>query len=393
MSFQPNLADRISYLPPYLFAEIDRFKTAAKKRGMNLIDLSIGDPDSSTPTAIVEELCEQAGNPKNQKYPSYQGLLKFREAASTWCYKRFGLNLDPEKEVLGLIGSKEGIGHIPFAFVNPSDYVLIPDPGYPVYYSSTILVGGNPYLLPLLKENNFLPDLSKIDQNVLKKAKLLFLNYPNNPTAAVASRDFFKEVVSFAHNHNLIVCHDAAYSEIYFDEDKPTSFLEIDGAKEIGIEFHSLSKTYNMTGWRIGFAVGNANLIAGLGKVKTNLDSGIFEPIQYAGIKALTGDQASIAKLNVIYKERRDVVVVGLKKLGLEVEQPKATFYVWSRLPKKWDSSIEFTKCLLNETGIVVTPGVGFGKSGEGYFRIALTLPKERLEEVVAIIDNYLGKI
>lgn len=386
-NFEIELAERIKGLPKYLFAKIDEMKKEAMAKGIDIIDLGVGDPDLPTFEPIVKKLKEAVDNPENHRYPSYIGLLQFRQAVAGWYNKRFNVSLDPQSEVLSLIGSKEGIGHIHLAFINPGDIVLVPDPGYPVYKAGTVLAGGTPYLMPLLKENGFLPDLSSIPKDILDKAKLMFINYPNNPTAAVADREFFTEVIKFARENNIIICHDTAYSEMAYDGYKPLSFLEIEGAKEVGIEFHSLSKTYNMTGWRIGFAVGNKKILAGLGTIKTNLDSGIFQAIQYAGIEALTGPQDNVAKMNKIYQERRDVLVNGLKEIGLQVDFPKATFYVWITVPKKYNSA-DFTALLLEKAGVLSTPGNGFGEYGEGYVRMALTVDKKRLKEAVERIKK-----
>ena len=322
-------AKRVKDLPPYLFAIIDRMKEKALAKGVDLIDLSIGDPDMPTPKHIIERMRKAVKNPAHHQYPSYIGMLSFRQAVADWYKKRFNVSLNPGTEVLSLIGSKEGIGHMPLAFINPGDYVLAPSPGYPVYPVAALFAGGKSHEMPLLEKNNYLPDLGAIPKGVLKKAKLMFINYPNNPTAACAGRAFYKELINFAAENNIIICHDAAYSEIYYDNEKPLSFLQIPGAKNVGIEFHSLSKTYNMAGWRIGFAVGNKDAIAGLGKIKTNFDSGIFQAIQEAGIEALnTGDRV-LGKIRDTYQERRDALCEGLKKLGLEVNKPKATFYLW----------------------------------------------------------------
>jgi LL-diaminopimelate aminotransferase len=375
-------AKRIEQIPPYLFAEIDKKKEEMRQKGMDLIDLGIGDPDIPTPQPIIEQLKKSSENPKNHRYPSYEGMIEFRTAAAQWFEKRFGVKLDPKTEVLALIGSKEGIAHIPLAFVNPGDYVLVPSPGYPVYRVSTLFAGGLPYFLPLRKENNFLPNLSKIPEEVAKKAKLLFINYPNNPTSAIAERPFFEEAVAFAHRYQIIVCHDAAYSEVAFDGYRPLSFFEIEGAKEIGIEFHSLSKTFNMTGWRIGFAVGCPEIISVLGRVKTNIDSGIFQAIQEAGIVALNHFDTPIPEIIQIYEKRRDVMVKGLREIGLEVEWPKATFYLWIQVPRGYTST-QFATLLLEQGGIVATPGNGFGEAGEGYIRMALTVEETRLREAI----------
>jgi LL-diaminopimelate aminotransferase len=375
-----RLAQRIAKLPPYLFAEIDRAKKAAIARGVDIIDLGVGDPDTPTFPHIVEKLQQAAENPAYHRYPSYEGLMAFRVAVARWYKNRFTVELDPETEVVSLIGSKEGIAHVSLAFVDPGDVTLVPSPGYPVYNVGTLFAGGTPQFIPLTQENGFLPDLDAIPAEVAQRAKLLFLNYPNNPTAAVANLAFFDEVVRFARRHNVIVCHDAAYTEIYYDQRKPVSFLQAEGAKEVGIEFHSLSKTYNMTGWRIGFAVGNREVIGGLGKIKTNVDSGLFEAIQIAGVEALESDQSAQAALREIYQGRRDALVGGLRDAGLQVEPPGATFYMWFPVPKP-HTSAEFAKLLLEQAGIVATPGNGFGDGGEGYLRLTLCLPEERLRE------------
>lgn len=376
-----RLAQRIAQLPPYLFAEIDRAKKEVRARGVDLIDLGIGDPDTPTFPHIVRKMQEAAENPAYHRYPSYEGLPAFRQSVARWYRSRFGVALDPDTEVVSLIGSKEGIAHISLAFTDPGDVNLVPSPGYPVYNIGTLFAGGTPYFLPLTRESGFLPDLDAIPNDVAKRAKLLFLNYPNNPTAAVAGREFYERVVAFARRHNVIVCHDAAYSEIYFGG-PPMSFLEVDGAKDVGIEFHSLSKTYNMTGWRIGFAVGNAGVIGGLGKIKTNVDSGLFEAIQIAGIEALEGDQAPQAALREMYRARRDVLIGGLRSAGFDVVAPEATFYVWIPVPAPHTSSA-FAKLLLEKVGVVATPGNGFGEAGEGYVRMTLCLPEGRLQEAV----------
>jgi LL-diaminopimelate aminotransferase len=377
-----EVAERLRRLPPYLFAEIDRQKREVRARGVDLVDLGIGDPDLPTPPHIIEALARAAREPKNHRYPDYEGLLAFREAAAGWYRARFGVALEPQTEVLTLIGSKEGTAHAPLAFVNPGEVVLVPDPGYPVYAAGTWFAGGEPYFLPLRAERQFLPDLEAIPADVLRRARMLYLNYPNNPTAAGATLEFFGEVVRFADRHGLIVCHDAMYSELHFDGYQPPSFLQVDGAKEVGVEFHSCSKTYSMTGWRIGFVVGNPAVLSGLGRVKTNVDSGVFQAVQEAGIAALTGPQDAVERVRAVYQERRDVVVSGLRRLGLPVTPPKATFFVWAPVPDGSDSR-KWASRLLQECGVVVTPGVGFGPSGEGYYRIALTVDKARIAEAV----------
>jgi LL-diaminopimelate aminotransferase len=375
-------AKRIEQIPPYLFAEIDRKKEEMRKKGMDLIDLGIGDPDLPTPQPIIERLKKASEDPRNHHYPSYEGMIQFRQAAANWFERRFGITFDPKTEVLTLIGSKEGIAHIPLAFVNPGDYVLVPSPGYPVYRVATLLAGGTPYFLPLLKENGFLPKLSEIPKEVAERSKLLFINYPNNPTSAIAERPFFEEVVAFARRHGIIVCHDAAYSELAFDGYRPLSFFEVEGAKEVGIEFHSLSKTFNMTGWRIGFAVGNPEIVSGLGRVKTNIDSGLFQAIQEAGIEALHNFDTPIPNIIRIYEGRRDVMVKGLREMGLEVDLPRATFYLWIRVPRGYTSA-QFATLLIEQAGIVATPGNGFGEAGEGYIRMTLTVDESRLQEAI----------
>ncbi len=384
-----EFADRVRNLPPYLFAAIDKMKQEALSRGVDLIDLSIGDPDIPTPEHIVNAMKSAVENPLHHRYPSYEGMFSFRDAVANWYRIRFGVTLDPHKEVLSLIGSKEGIGHIPLAFVNPGDVVLVPSPGYPVYPVGTLFAGGESYTMPLVEENDFLPDFSSIPGDVLKRARLMFLNYPNNPTSAVADRRFYEEAVGIAGKHNIIVCHDAAYSEIYYDGRRPMSFLEVDGAKEVGIEFHSLSKTYNMTGWRIGFAVGNSEVLAGLGKIKTNLDSGVFQAIQETAIVALGTEDGELSGIRNIYQTRRDALYEGLKKLGFDVIKPEATFYLWSKAPSGFDSS-RFIAHILDKTGVLATPGNGFGKPGEGYVRFALTVPVERIREAIERIRKAL---
>lgn len=380
-------ADRLKQLPPYLFMEIDRLKAEVQAKGVDIIDLGVGDPDLPTPDHILDRLTQAARDPRNHRYPSYSGMNDFRSSVASWYQRRFGVTLDPEKEVVTLIGSKEGIAHFPLAFLDPGDLALVSSPGYPVYHIGTLFAGGQSYFLPLLKENRFLPDLSKIPREVAGRSKILFINYPNNPTAAVADRSFFEEVVRFARENRIIVCHDAAYSEIAFDGFQPMSFLEVPGAKEVGIEFHSLSKTYNMTGWRIGFAVGNPQLIAGLSQIKSNIDSGAAQAIQWAGIEALEGPQDCLSEINGIYQRRRDLMVAGLQKIGLRVDPPRATFYLWIESPKGYTST-QTTVHLLEQTGIVTTPGNGFGDPGEGYFRISLTVPEERLHEAVERLNR-----
>ncbi|MDI6728856.1 MAG: LL-diaminopimelate aminotransferase [Thermodesulfovibrionales bacterium] len=384
-----ELADRVKNLPPYLFAAIDKMKQDALSRGVDVIDLSIGDPDIPTPQHIVDAMKKAVDKPAHHRYPSYEGMISYREAVANWYRQRFNVSLDPKTEVLSLIGSKEGIGHIPLAFVNPGDVVLVPSPGYPVYPVGTLFAGGESCIMPLKEENGFLPDFKAIPEDKLKRAKLMFLNYPNNPTAAVATEGFFKNAIELAVKYNIIICHDAAYSEVYYDNEKPMSFLNVEGAKDVGIEFHSLSKTYNMTGWRIGFAVGNRDVIFGLGKIKTNLDSGVFQAIQEASIVALQTDDSILSGIRNIYQERRDALYEGLKGLGIQINKPKATFYLWAKVPKGFDSTT-FVAHLLEKTGVLGTPGVGFGAPGEGYIRFALTQSVEKIKEAVERIRKSL---
>lgn len=384
-----ELASRVRNLPPYLFATIDELKQETLAKGVDLIDMSVGDPDIPTPSHIVEAMKHAITKPEHHRYPSYEGMLSFRQAVAEWYKKRFSVVLDPEKEVLSLIGSKEGIGHMPLAFVDPGDTVLVSSPGYPVYPIGTLFAGGESFTMPLQEENGFLPDLDAIPQKILMNTRLMFINYPNNPTAAVAPREFFEAVVRIAEKYNIIVCHDAAYSEIYFDDERPMSFLEVDGAVDVGIEFHSLSKTYNMTGWRIGFAVGNREVIAGLGKIKSNLDSGVFQAIQEASIIALGTDDRVLSGIRDIYRERRDILYDGLTSIGFGASRPKATFYLWAHTPRQYDSS-GFVTHLLENAGVLATPGNGFGDPGEGYVRFALTVPVERIKEAVERIKKIV---
>lgn len=375
-------AKRIQQLPPYLFAQIDKNIAKAKAAGVDVINFGIGDPDRPTPAHIIAELQKQAMNPATHRYPSYAGMSAYRQAVADWYQRRFNVALDPDREVVALIGSKEGIAHISLCFVDPGDTALVPDPGYPVYSTGVLLAGGKSYTMPLLESNGYLPDLASIPEEVAKQAKLMFLNYPNNPTGALADKEFFAEVVDFAKTYDIVVCHDGAYTEVAFDGEKPMSFLEVPGAKEVGIEFHTLSKTYNMTGWRIGWAAGNPDVIEVLGRVKSNIDSGVFQAVQYAGIEALTGPQDSISEMQKVYARRRDLVVDGLRQLGWTLEKPKATIYVWAKVPDGYTST-EFATMLLEKTGVVVTPGIGYGEYGDKYFRISLCMDEERIVEAL----------
>ncbi len=341
-----------------------------------------------TPPHIIDRLCQAAQDPANHRYPETEGLPELRQAIAGWYKKRFGVSLDANSEVLPLIGAKEGIAHIALCFIDPGDIALVPDPGYPVYSISTILAGGEPYYMPLLDENGFLPDLDAIPDDVLKKARLLWINYPNNPTGAVADLDFFNKVVEFARQHDLAICHDGPYSEVAFDGYQPVSFMEADGAKEVGVEFHSLSKSYNMTGWRVGMVVGNAEMIDALKRVKSNLDSGIPQAIQYAAIEALTGVQDCIQKHNAIYQRRRDLVIDMLNSLGLEAKPPKAGLYIWAKVPQGYTSA-DLATDLLEKVGVAVTPGVTYGKNGEGYIRLSLTISDAGLVKGLSRLSRW----
>ncbi len=381
-----NFARRIEKLPPYLFAEISRKIAEKRTQGVDVISFAIGDPDLTTPQHILESLREASRDPANHRYPETEGLPELREAIARWYERRFGVSLDPQREVLPLIGSKEGVGHISLCFIDPGDVALVPDPGYPVYAVGTMFAGGEAYYLPLTEENGFLPDLESVPADVLRKAKVLWLNYPNNPTGAVADLEFFERAAAFARRNGLAVLHDGPYSEVAFDGFRPPSFLQAEGAREAGIEFHSLSKSYNMTGWRIGMAVGNAETIDALMRVKSNLDSGVPQAIQRMAITALDGPQDCIEEHNRVYQRRRDRLVAALQGLGLRLTPPKASLYVWARVPDG-ETSTAYATRLLDEAAVVVTPGVSYGPSGEGYVRLSLTLPDDRLEEGVRRLE------
>lgn len=373
-----RLSKRVEGLPPYLFREITRKITEKRAKGEEVISFAIGDPDCPTPTHIINSLCQAAQNPANHQYPESDGLPELRRAIAGWYEKRFGVSLDADKEVLPLVGAKEGVVHAALCFIDPGDIALVPDPGYPPYAMGTILADGRPYYMPLTEENDFLPDLETIPSDVIKQAKLIWINYPNNPTGAVAELDFFNRVVKFARQYDLAVCHDGPYTEVAFDDYQPVSFIQAEGAMETGIEFHSLSKSYNMTGWRIGMVVGNADMIDALKRVKSNIDSGIPQAIQYAAIEALAGPQDSVREQNLRYQRRRDLVVDMLNDIGLETRRPKAGLYVWTKVPGNY-TSLEFANDLLEEVGVVVTPGIGYGQNGEGYIRISLTISDANL--------------
>ena len=385
-------AKRIREIPPYLFAGIERKIEEYKEKGVDIISFGIGDPDLPTPDFIIEKMAEEIKNPENHQYPSSVGMLSFRESVANWYKKRFQVELDPTSEVVSLIGSKEGIANISYCYIDPGDISLVPDPGYPVYGIGTSFAGGEPYYMPLKEENGFLPDLKAIPEEIAKKAKILWISYPNNPTGATSPLSFFEEVVDFAKKYDILVCHDNAYSEVCYDGYRPPSFLEVKGAKDVGIEFNSLSKPFNMTGWRIGFAVGNAEVIETLGRYKSNVDSGAFQAVQYAAMAGLDSDQSAVEANRAIYAKRRDVIVDAFNDLGWNLEAPKATFYIWAPVPKGYTSA-SFAEYVLDQAGIVVTPGSGYGPSGEGYFRISLTIPEERVREAAERLKKHLGKV
>ena len=379
----PKVSRRLEALPPYLFKELDRIRDEVKARGVDIIDLGVGDPDRPTPPPIVAALKKAADDPANHQYPLYSGTNAFRASVAGWYKRRYGLDLDPGTEICSLIGSKEGIAHFPLAFVDPGDVVLVPEPGYPVYNSGALFAGGVPHFLPLLEKNGFLPDYRSVGEEVLKKTKIIWVNYPNNPTGATAPLGFYAELVAWARQRDIIVASDAAYSEMTPDAEPHPSILQAPGALEVAVEFHSLSKTYNMTGWRLGWAAGNRDLVKGLGQVKNNVDSGVFQAVQAAGMAALDGDQEPVRAMGRLYRERREALVKGLAAAGLEAMPGTATFYVWVRLPEGLKSA-EFASRLLHEAGIVATPGNGFGPSGEGYARFALVQEVDRLNEAAA---------
>ena len=375
-------AQRLNLIPPYLFAEIDRKVQEKKRAGVDVISLGIGDPDLPTPRRIVSVLQEAAADPANHRYPSYFGLGELREAIANWYRERFNVALDSGSEILPTLGSKDGISHVPLALVDPGDMVLAPDPGYTVYVTGAVMAGAEPYIMPLRAENHWLPDLDVIPSSVAERARLMWLNYPNNPTAAVAEREFLERAVEFCRRHGIVLCHDAPYSEIAFDGYRPLSLLEIEGANEVGLEFHSLSKTYNMTGWRIGWVCGRADLVGLIGQLKTNIDSGIFQAVQWAAIEALNGGEAETFAACEVYARRHRLVAETLNSLGWSIKPPRATFYVWAPVPPGYDS-IGFAGHVLDQVGVNITPGVGFGAHGEGYFRLSVTAPDARLAEAM----------
>ncbi len=376
----PKAAIRVEKIPPYLFARIDKKKSEVRSRGVDLVDFGIGDPDVPTPAHIVKAMEEAIKRPENHRYPSYEGMPAFRKAAADWFHGRFGVKLDPDKEVVTLIGSKEGIAHLPWAYLQEGDVCLVPSPGYPVYKITTLMSGATPYIMPLTEEHDFEPVFDSIPDDVKRKAKICFLNYPNNPTGAHGSDKLYEQAIDLAAKHDVLVCHDAAYSEITYDGYKAKSILQFDKGKRYSVEFFSLSKTYCMTGWRIGFAVGNSDAIRNLGTLKTNIDSGVFQAVQEAGIEALTASQACVADVCERFAARRDMVVDGLASMGIKVRKPLGSLYIWARVPAGYKSA-DFAEMLIEKIGVVVTPGNGFGEEGEGYFRMSITLGEDRIHE------------
>ena len=384
-----RFSSRLVQLKPYPFVEISRIIAQKKAEGVEVVTFGIGDPDIPTPQPIVDKLVEASSNPANHRYPETDGLPELRKAIASWYQSRFGVgHLDSDKEVLPLIGAKEGIGHVAFCFLDPGDMALVPDPAYPVYAVGTMFAGAESYIMPLVEENGWLPDLDAIPESVARDAKVLWLNYPNNPTGAVADESYYRKVIAFARKYDVAVLHDAAYSEVVYGGYKALSFMQVEGAKEVGIEFHSLSKCFNMTGWRFGSAVGNPDMINALFKIKSNLDSGIPQAIQEMAIEALTGSQAPIDDNNAIYQGRRDRLMDALIRLGLRVVSPQASLYLWARVPEGY-SSAAFAAQLLDDTAIVVTPGSSYGDHGEGYIRLSLTTPDEMVDKGIELLDGW----
>lgn len=384
-----QIAERLTKIPPYLFMELRKKIAKARAEGVDVISLAIGDPVEPTPEGIIEELYLQAKNPENHRYPTDEekGMISFREEIARWYLERYGVSLNPDDEILGLIGSKEGCHHFVLGRTNPGDIVLMTDPGYPAYRSSILMGGGEPYSMPILEENDYLPVFEDIPADIVKRARGMFLCYPNNPTGACATRDFFDRVVEFAGENDIAVCYDNPYSEIVFDGQERLSFLSADGAKDVGVELNSLSKPYNMTGWRIGMAMGNPDLIAAISKVKENTDSGVFNPIQYAGIYALKNEGANIENMLNIYARRRDLVLKTISRIGISFKPPKGTFYLWVPTPDGMNS-LDFTNLLFEKAAVVVAAGIAYGEHGEGYIRISLTVTDERLKEAMERIEK-----
>jgi LL-diaminopimelate aminotransferase len=377
-------ATRLQRLPTYLFVQIRNQIREARERGIDVISLGVGDPDQPTPAYVVEALCQAARDPANHQYPTDEerGMFAFRQAVARWYHRRFGVHCDPETEVLALIGSKEGNHHLCLGVLNPGDLAVLPDPGYPAYYASAVFAGAEVLRVPIRREDGYLLRFEEIPPEKLARTRLIFLCYPNNPTGAVAPPAFYQRAVDFAREHDLVVVNDNPYSEICYDGYRPASIMAADGAKDVAVEFNSLSKPFNMTGWRIGMAVGAPHLISAIAQVKENTDSGVFNPIQYAAIAALDGPEAELERLRGLYQRRRDLVLDTLRAIGLSPDTPKATFYIWCPTPAG-TTSIDFAAEVLDKAGVVVTPGIGYGSQGEGFFRISLTVPDARLEEAM----------
>ena len=375
-------ANRLSALPPYVFARLDELKARAREQGLDLIDLGMGNPDGAAPQPVIEAAIAALSNPQNHGYPPFEGTASFRASITTWYKRCYGVELDPDSEALPLIGSKEGLGHLALAYINPGDIILVPSPSYPAHFRGPLIAGGKIYSINLKAEQDWLIDLSTIPEEVAQKAKILYFNYPNNPTTATAPREFFEEVVAFARHYEILLVHDLCYAELAFDGYQPTSLLEIPGAKEFGVEFHTLSKTYNMAGWRVGFVVGNSDIIQGLRTLKTNLDYGIFAVIQKAAETALQLPDNYIKEVQDRYRTRRDFLIKGLGELGWDIPPSKATMYLWVKTPVG-QGSTEFALDVLQNTGVVVTPGNAFGEAGEGYVRVSLIADCDRLAEVL----------
>jgi LL-diaminopimelate aminotransferase len=377
-----QLSDVINKLPPYHFADAKKKIAERRAAGVDVISLSMGDPDLPAPQAVVDRLCTAMQDPENHRYPEYRGMYALHEAIATWFEQRFGVRVMPERDILPLLGSKEGLAYVGASVLNPGDVSLIPDPYYPVYITASTTAGAHPYMLPLLEQNHYLPDLDSIPPHILARSRLLWLNYPNNPTAACADSSFFEHAVEFAHRHNIVIVHDMAYAEVYFDDFRPMSILQIAGASEVAVELHSLSKTFNMAGFRIAMLVGNSELVDAVGRLKSNIDSGIFRPIQYAAIEALQLPASWLEQRNAIYHRRRDLFVDGCKAIGMRSRIPQAGLYIWAAIPKSflYTTSRDFCTWLFDKTGVFITPGSNFGDLGEGYVRISITAPDERIE-------------
>jgi LL-diaminopimelate aminotransferase len=383
-------AERIASFKPYYFAILVQKHAALREKGVDVIRIDMGSPDLPPADFIIESLSRSAALPNKHGYTPMGGPIELRKAIADYYLNRFGVNLDPKTEVLGLIGSKEGLFNFTQVIVNPGDYVLVPDPGYPVYSASTIIAGGKIFTLPLLHENDFLPDLSAIPEEILKQSKIIWINYPNNPTGAIAPFSFFEEIVAFAKKHEIIIAQDAPYVDVCFDGYKAPSLLQVEGAKDVAIEFNSLSKTYNMAGWRVGMVVGNPDVISYIHNYKSQMDSSLFAPIIDAGITALSSDQTWLEDRNAIYQQRRDIIVEGLSAVGFEIKTPPAAIYVWAKLPKRFSDSMAFCNKLLEDTGVSTTPGIVYGKYGEGYLRISLGASTERISEAIERIKNWI---